>query len=463
VSNVFGHDFYMPKLAASPELKYIVKLDSGSYRLRIRTATAGTITQTYKTLEEAQTGRQMHIDNAAGRLAPGSTLQEAWDIYEKSSNFTLKSKKTRLTRQSSIKPVLKKLGLMSIRHITAQTVQNYVSGQDMKLSSDTRRLQLDALSSTLKYARILGAIPANPCIGISRPPGGHNVRTWTDEERGLLLMLSSCPDWSLRKVARFLLLVQALRCRPGELAAAHWTDCDLKEREIRFRETKNGSDRTISFSPETGQWLADVQADELEQFADSPHIFSSRSPRPGPLQGIAGPYNWTSAIGNARKRHAALPTGLTGRTGRHDGITELVKTKATRGLSTEAMMLITGHRSYEAFRIYDHAKATAFRAEVDASEPERNETRIKGMAALLGVSVKEVKEKLAAKQKRLTAAAKLTGPARLTGPREAKKGGAARPRKLMQAAKHAEKSTPSVAAPKGAKSGQRKNLKRGTG
>jgi hypothetical protein len=99
----------------------------------------------------------------------------------------------------------------------------------------------------------------------------------------------------------------------------------------------------------------------------------------------------------------------------------MVKNKATRGLSTEAMMLITGHRSYEAFRIYDHAKATAFRAEVDASEPERNETRIKGMAALLGVSVKEVKEKLAAKQRRLVAAAKLTAPARLTGPRNADK------------------------------------------
>jgi len=447
----------MPKLASSPELKYIVKLDSGSYRLRIRTATAGTITQTYKTLAEAQAGRQMHLDNAAGRLVPGSTLQEAWEIYEKSSNFTVKSKKTQLTRTSSIKPVLKKLGLMSIRHITGQTVQNYIAGQDMSLSNDTRRLQLDALSSTLRYARVLGAIPNNPCIGISRPPGGHNTRTWTDEERGLLLMLASCPDWSLRKIARFLLIVQALRCRPGELAAAHWTDCNLGDREIRFRQTKDGYDRTISFSPETGQWLADVAADELEEFSDSPFIFSSRSNRTGPLQGIPAPFNWTSAVGNARRRHAALPTGLTGHTGRHDGITEMIKNKATRGLSNEAMMLITGHRSHEAFRLYNHAPATAFSAEVDASEPEREEARIRGMAEFLGVSVKEVKEKLAAKQKRLTAAAKLTGPARLTGPREAKKGGAARPRKLMQAANHAGKSTPSVAAPKGAKSGQRKS------
>jgi hypothetical protein len=139
----------------------------------------------------------------------------------------------------------------------------------------------------------------------------------------------------------------------------------------------------------------------------------------------------------------------------------MVKNKATRGLSTEAMMLISGHKSYEAFRLYNHAQATAFSAEVDASEPERNETRIKGMAALLGVSVKEVKGKLAAKQKRLTAAAKLTGPARLTGSREATKGGAARPSKLMQAAKHAGKSTPSVAAPKGANSGQRVRAKEG--
>jgi len=426
----------MPKLAADPELKYITKLPSGAYRLRIRTSTAGCITETHNTLTEAQTARQMHLDNAAGRLAPGSTLQEAWEIYEKSSNFTVKSRKTQLTRQSSIKPVLKKLGLMSIRHITGQTVQNYLNGQDKKLSNDTRRLQIDALSSTLKYARILGAIPANPCIGISRPPGGHCIRTWSDEERGLLLMLASCPDWSLRKISRFLLLVQALRCRPGELAGAHWTDCSLKDREIRFRQTKNGEDRTISFSPETKQWLADVQADELEEFSDSPYIFSSRSNRTGPMQDIPVPFNWSSAIGNARRRHAALPNGLTGRTGRHDGITEMVKNKATRGLSTEAMMLISGHQSYEAFRLYDHAKATAFSAEVDASEPEREEARIKGMAEFLGVSVREVKEKLAAKQRRL-AAAKLIGPARLTGPRGAKNGGAARPRKSIQAGKRA--------------------------
>lgn len=387
----------MPRAAAKPELKYITKLPDGGFRLRIRTSRTGSIDEVHGTLKAAQKARDRHLDNAQGKLRPGSTLAEAWTAYEQSTAFAAKGLKTQSTRRSLIKPVLEKLGTMGIRHIDAHVIERYKQGWSKQRAPDSKRLELDALSATLNFAVTMHAIPSNPCKHTPRPPGTRKDRVWTPAEEGLLMQLSAGDVKPLRKLARFMLLVRALRCRPGELASALVTDLNLERRQVRFRKTKNTDDRTIPFSPLTASLFGEVMADELEDYPDSVYIFSKRSRKTGPHKGAPVPYDFAGACRDARTKYGVVPPGLTCHVGRHTGVTNLVEDPETRDLSVAAQMIISGHKTLASFMHYVHAQAERYRPELEASEASRVEDRVKAAAAILGIPEKRVREILAAK------------------------------------------------------------------
>jgi integrase len=387
------------------ERKYIDELPSGRWRLLIRSNSMGRIAKSYDTLEAAQAARNKHLGDGPVDLEKSSTLREAWERYEKSQKFANYNANTRRTRTSRIVPVLKRLGDIAIGRITPNTVENYLTarkterGKKPGQPDDQLRLELDALSATLAYAKKMQVIETNPTLGVSRPRGRTRARRWTPAEEGLLMQLSGGKVKAHRKVARFMLLVRALVCRPGELQNARYADLDLERQTITLRDTKyRGETRTVPFSVVTKSLFTTVLEDELEDFAGSPYIFSSHSMKNGDHKGAPVPYHYGTAIQNARKKFKVLPIGLTAHIGRHEGVSSLVEND-TITLTMPQIMRITGHHSAQSFEVYNHADPTKFAAQIEAHEAHRQEDRIAAAAALAGIPLQVMRGLIFANRK----------------------------------------------------------------
>jgi len=370
--------------------KYIDELPSGHWRVLIRSNDFGRFAKTYDTLGAAQAARDKQLGDGSTDLEKSSTLREAWQRYEKSQKFANFKENTRRTRKSRIVPVLKVLGDVPIGRITPNTVENYLSarkeerGKKPGQPDDQLRLELDALSATLAYAKKMQVIETNATLGVSRPRGATRARRWTAAEEGLLMQLSGGKVKALRKAARFMLLVRALVCRPGELQNARYADLDLEKQTITLRDTKyRGETRTVPFSVVTKSLFLAVLEDELEDFADSPYIFSSHSMKNGEHKGAPVPYHYGTAIQNARKKYKVIPKGLTAHIGRHEGASSLVEDNTT--LTMPQIMRLTGHHSAQSFEVYNHAEPVRFAPQIEAHEAHRQEDRIAAAAALAGI------------------------------------------------------------------------------
>jgi integrase len=384
-------------------LKYLDQLPSGRWRLLIRSNSIGRIAETHDTLEAAQAARDKHLGNVKGELKKSSTLRETWERYALSQKFANYKANTRRTRTSRIVPVLKKLGEIAIGNITPNTVENYAAARKAERKKkpgepdDQLRLELDALSATLAYAKKMQVLETNPTLGVSRPRGGTRARRWTPAEEGLLMRLSAGKVKALRKAARFMLLVRALVCRPGELQHARYADLDLEQQTITLRDTKyRGETRTVPFSSVTKSLFSAVLEDELAEFPDSPYIFSSHSRKGGEHQGAPVPYHYGTAIQNARTKYRALPKGLTAHIGRHEGSSDLVEDSP---LTMPQIMRLTGHHSAQAFEIYNHAEPVKFAPQIEAHEAHRQEDRIAAAAALAGIPLHVMRGLLIANRK----------------------------------------------------------------
>ena len=386
-----------------PDLKYLDKLPSGRWRLLIRSNSIGRIAETHKTLEAAQAAREIHLGNVNGQLKKSSTLKQAWERYEKSQKFANYKLNTQRTRKSRIIPVLKKLGDVAIGKITPNTVENYLTARKAEREKkpgqpdDQLRLELDALSATLAYVKKMRVIETNPTLGVSRPRGGTRARRWTAAEEGLLMQLSGGKVKALRKTARFMLLVRALVCRPGELQHARYADLDLERQTITLRDTKyKGETRTVPFSSVTKSLFMAVLEDELADFPGSPYIFSSRSRKKSEEKGGPVPYHYGTAIQNARTKYKALPKGLTAHIGRHEGASDLVEDST---LTMPQIMRLTGHHSAQVFEIYNHAEPVKFAPQIEAHEAHRQEDRIAAAASLAGIPLHVMRGLLFANRK----------------------------------------------------------------
>jgi len=107
---------------------------------------------------------------------------------------------------------------------------------------------IGTLSRVLGYAeRTLRWLPSNPCRAVRRfkEPEGV-VRFLTPEEAETLLEAVDArkkPAFSL-----FVRLALGTAARRGEIAGLEWRDLDLAYGRVTFRDTKNGTNRTVPLS-----------------------------------------------------------------------------------------------------------------------------------------------------------------------------------------------------------------------
>ena len=362
----------------------IQQLPSGRYRLQIRRASLA-VDELYDSQQAAETAQQRYLDATKGATSPkprGTSVDEAWALYQESRMFIEKKDNTRRSEETHIKPVLQELGARPVKSLTAEDIDSFIVRQTKSgKAPDTIRNAVASLSSILNFCRSRNLVAANVTIGVKRPSAAPTVKRMPAGHQGALMTQLAHPKYRYRAVARLALLVRETGARPGEWAAARWDDLHLDQQRVVFKNTKyKRMPRTVPLTLAamallTSQ-LEDITINHFDKFADSEWIFPTVS-REGELTPI--PYTGTL---RDMKKDKLIPKTLRAHNGRHEFISSLVESS---DLDDSRIMSLVGHHSPASMQIYTHARNVRFLPQLEALEDGRRKERTKELAKAINV------------------------------------------------------------------------------
>jgi len=205
---------------------------------------------------------------------------------------------------------------------------------------------LATLSRILGFAeRTLRWIDTNPCKAVKRfkEPDGR-VRFLTDEEVDTLLKAVDArldrygkPKIAFQTFVRIALFTGARR---GEVAGLEWRDLDLRHHRVTFRDTKNGTDRTVP--------LPLTLVDTLKEYGKVRPIDPTARLFPHDFQ-----YDW-------RETQGVVPNFRF-----HDTRHNVASQLAMSGASMLDIATVTGHKTLAMVKRYSHLSDEHVRARLE--------------------------------------------------------------------------------------------------
>jgi integrase len=373
------------------------QLPSGGFRLQLR-RTGLRIDEVHGSRTEADAALQRYLAVAAPRAGNERTLDQGWALYRASLDFTAKKPKTQAGEETHIKRVMCVWGKRAARSITPDDVEQYVAERlraQPRPKADTVRNELAAVSAVFNYLRRKSLVAANPCIGVRRPAPERTMRRMTADDQGALMKLLNHANSRFRFAARLCLLVRETGARPGEWQAVEWSDIDLEQNKVTFRNTKYKSmPRTIPLTQAAITLVAEQAEDVLircfDQLGASAYAFPAIS-----RDDCFVSLYYTGAVRDLKKL-GLVPKGFRAHTGRHEYITDLVETSPE--LDDSRIMSLVGHHSHASMEIYKHARNVQFRPQLEALEPGRRDQRAKSFALGVGLPASLVNSYLKTKR-----------------------------------------------------------------
>lgn len=333
----------------------VMQLASGRWRVQIRRKKLN-VDELYDSEAAAREAEQAALATHAedGR---GLTLRVLWSRYEQSMQFSKKASNTQKTERGRIVPVLDELGHLTLPELEADTgpIYDYMDKRarhvsqrtGRRISDDSIRLEVATLSALVKFAKQRKLVRENFVSNISRPGGEKRKRRVSPLEQGKLKAYTTNSDPAVAQASRFLLLIRHLGCRPGELMGLLADDVNLDNREVLFRDTKNGTDRRVHTTPEALgllEW-------QLQAVPDScPFVFSTWSR----YKKAWVVYNYANGVNLLRELGVIAPDMRA-----HAGRREFVSRAIEAGLPLLTIKKATGHKSTQALEIYDEGLSTA--------------------------------------------------------------------------------------------------------
>ncbi len=341
-----------------------MRLASGKWRVQIRRKTLS-VDELFDT-EDAARAAEAEALAMHAETATGLTLRVLWTRYEQSMQFAKKATNTQKTERGRILPVLAELGGRTLGELEADPtpIYDYMDKRarhistrtGRRISDDSIRLEVATLSALVKFCKQRKLVRENFVSAISRPGGEKRKRRVTPMEQGKLKLYATNSDRVISKASRFLLLIRHLGCRPGELAELLAKDVNLDNREVLFRDTKNGTDRRVHTTPEALgllEW-------QLQAVPDgSPFLFSTWSPFK--KQWVA--YNYAHGV-NVLRELEVIAEDMHAHAGRREFVSRAIEA----GMPLLTIKKATGHKSTQALEIYDEGLSVApdVRAQLDA-------------------------------------------------------------------------------------------------
>ncbi|MBB2777969.1 UNVERIFIED_ORG: integrase [Comamonas terrigena] len=364
----------------------VIPLPGGKYRVQIRRKSLQ-LDEVFSTEAEAKEVEARVLSKHTKK--DGLTLARLWEMYVNSSQFDDKSEQTKATERSRIKPVLGELGGYALGELEANThiIYEYIDARrkvtsqrtGKRLSNSSVRLEIAALSAVVEFAKKRQMIRANFVSGISRPAASKRKRRVSSKEQGQLQIYARNSDPRIAQIARFLILIRHLGCRPGELKALRVSSVNLDRRELTFFETKNGKDRCVHVTSDAAQILH-LQLNDLPD--NCPYVFGTWSPRAKTWV----PYNYASGVSLLRDQ-GIIDKDYAAHAGRREFISRAIESNIPYGTIKKQ----TGHQSTQALEIYDEGLSTApeIRAELDRLAQKVQNENLLGTFEALGLTAEQ--------------------------------------------------------------------------
>jgi integrase len=375
------------------------RLANGTWRVLIRRKGHPTIDRTFATAKEAaefESQQRTLLDQARSLWSPSMTLEEATRQYLASTLFSQKTAHTQTTERTRLKNVLAALGKFSLSQLeNGQRISAYRDDSARRISErtgkrvspDSVRLELAALSAVFHWAVENRILVRNPLIGMRRPHGQpRRRRLFEHEEINLVAtMFDKRATEELKQAARFLVIQRELGCRPGELATLRRDDIDAAARAARFRDTKHKrEDRIVHLTDNAVKAITQQLAHARVSAPDSPFLFSSRS-RYG---GVPLPASFARYV-KLLRAEKVVDVDLHAHAVRR----EYVSNAFENGLSHADVMRMTGHRSYAAVQTYNRSQNLhpEVRKRLDREATKRKEQLFRAFADALEITPDELR------------------------------------------------------------------------
>lgn len=282
------------------------------------------------------------------------TVQQAFEQYTESEEWLAKREVTRKVEANKQKPVIAVLGARVLSELTSDDIRDYIAkrrkdkpqrsiaGAD-KLSGDSIRLEVAALSAACNYGIERKWISSNPCRGVKRPRGNERKVRIPDELLGAIFDHDAIrSDWFAFVFFRMLFSTAA---RPGELASARreWLRHDPPQ--ILLPRTKNDDARAIILTDQIFKWLVEL----MEIQHGCPYLIGTLSrDRKG-----WSPYNYATPWRKVRRDLGLRALGVVPHAARHEAISRLFE---RTNLSDGQIAGLSGHRSAQALYRYKHLR-----------------------------------------------------------------------------------------------------------
>jgi integrase len=332
----------------------IQELKNGTFRVQLRHKGFKPFDKVFKTKGDAVAAEKAELDrrNGVGQQ-DGVTmkLRAAADRYLDSVLFSDKKEKTQYEERRNLIPVLEHLGDYTLLQI-AKNLSLVTQYRDMRrktISERTKkrigaakvRCELAALSSIYLWAVDGMMFPANPLIGIARGSSPQRKRRYEgNEETTLILLTQKAKDPWAKEVARYLLTQLEIGCRNGELADVNLDDIDMLGRELKFRDTKNGTDRTVYLTDVALQLVGDQYV--LASANGQQRLYCSYT-----RSGKERHYNYRTWV-DKLKEGGLLKKDFIPYAGRK----EFVSRGMENDISLPSLQQMTGHKSLQAIQRY---------------------------------------------------------------------------------------------------------------
>ena len=376
----------------------VFEIGKDRYRVQVRRKGFPAYDKMFSSREQAEAAQADVLGEQKLVLKPGDiTLNDAWERYRDSVDFSRKSDSTQKTEITRIKPVLAVLGEYSLLALqeAPRFIYDYIDHRSKAVSQKTRktisgsslRLEIAALSAVAMWAQRRKYIIKNFVRDVARPGLAKRKRRVPAVELGKLeLTAMDFDEPRLAEAARFLLLLRYLGCRPGELSRLLKADIRFNEQDVTLKDTKyQHEDRLVHMTPNATKWLGAQYTHAKESTAaDSPYLFSTRSrKKDDDGDNVWVPYNYSNGIKLLRDE-GVLPADFHAHAMRREYISRAIES----GLPYATIRKQTGHHSTQAIEIYDEGLSTApeIRNALDAHEKSLNVENFKGLLEAHGLS-----------------------------------------------------------------------------
>ncbi|WP_020401172.1 tyrosine-type recombinase/integrase [Kordiimonas gwangyangensis] len=247
---------------------------SKSWQVQIRRKGHAPISRTFDSKRDAEQwsrGQERSMDLGEYKdlkVAQGLSLADALDRYVETRERSGKPLSAQSMRMVS-KWKRHRLASVSLAHLTAADLAQW---RDERLaegrSASTIRNEISHISNVFNLARrewSIGRIN-NPVEDVNWPSSMGNARDRRLEVGEEKTILEQC-DATVENIWIKPMIVLALEtaARRGELLSVVWEDVELEKREMTFRSTKNGDDRTIPLSTKAVSQLQGLPTAEIKK------------------------------------------------------------------------------------------------------------------------------------------------------------------------------------------------------